>query len=171
MKTFQTKIFPGFLFLMGVLPFLITSCSDDEPDLRDEITGQYSYILKIYVDDGKDLIYVGDQDDNYDIEGTMRVIKSTDNVLGIDFYDGNIRMFQGVDVQDTGNAIVFNIPDQEGWIGPTQVQVAGYKYWDVESSSFDGAFLYEDESVEIAFTARIMNVDTGLVMILTAFRK
>jgi hypothetical protein len=50
------------------------------------------------------------------------------------------------------------------------VLIAGYHYWDVEDKSYDGAFLVEDKSIEIAFTARIQNVDTGLVMVLTAYR-
>jgi hypothetical protein len=140
-------------------------------DLRDEVVGQYGYLLKVYVDDGNDLVYVGDQNDNYDIEGTMRVVKSREDPGVLDFYDGNVIMFQGMNVMDAGNAIVFDIPDQDAWIGPTKVLIAGYPYWDVESSNYDGAFLYGDKSIEIAFTARIQNVDTGLVMVMTAFRK
>ena len=171
MKTLKIKILPGFLFLVAFLPFLFTACTDEEIDLRDKIVGQYSYTVKLYVEDGADLDYIGDQGDNYDITGTMKVTKNSGDHSAVDFYDGNVLMFQGVNVKDAGNAIVFDIPSQEAWIGPGNVQVVGYKYWDVDSSSYHGAFIYEDESVEIAFTARVMDVDTGLVMILTAFRK
>ena len=170
MKTLKTKILPGLLFVLASMPFLFTSCSEEVYDLRDEITGQYNYTLKVYVDDGTDLVYVGDQNDNYDIEGTMRVVKNPGEMGVLDFYDGNVIMFQGFNIKDAGNAIVFDIPDQDGWIGPTKVLIAGYHYWDVEDKSYDGAFLVADKSVEIAFTARIQNVDTGLVMVLTASR-
>jgi len=170
MKTLKTKILPGFLFLAVALPFIFTSCSKESTDLRDEIVGQYSYTVKIYMDDGSDLVYIGNQADNSDITGTMKVAKNSDDSGVLDFFDGTDLMFQGIDVKDTGNAIVFDIPDQEAYIGPTLVQIAGYKYWDVQSSSYDGAFLYEDNSIEVAFTARIQNVDTGMVMVLTAFR-
>ncbi|MFA5814413.1 MAG: hypothetical protein WC865_02190 [Bacteroidales bacterium] len=171
METLKTKILPGFLFLMAALPFLFTSCTKEETDLRDEITGQYSYTVKIYMEDGADLVYVGDQGNVGDITGTMRVTKNSGDPGVLDFYDGNIVMFHGTNVKDAGNAIVFDIPEQEAWIGPGNVQVVGYNYWDVNSSSYHGAFIYEDDSIEIAFTARIMDVGTGLVMILTAFRK
>lgn len=170
MKTNKPRILNGLLIVLATLPFLFTSCTEDDYDLRDEITGQYSYVLKMYVDDGKDLVYVGDQNDNYDIEGTMRVVKNSGDLGVLDFFDGNILMFQGFNIKDAGNAIVFDIPDQDGWIGPTKVLIAGYHYWDVEDKSYDGAFLVEDKSIEIAFTARIQNVDTGLVMVLTAYR-
>jgi hypothetical protein len=170
MKTLKTKILPGFFFLVAAFPILVTSCTKETTDLRDEITGQYNYTVKIYAEDGVNLVYIGDQGDNYDITGTMKVTKSQGDPTGLDFFDGSDLMFQGIDVKDTGNAIVFDIPNQEAYIGPTKVLIAGYNYWNVNSSSYDGAFLYEDKSIEVAFTARIMNADTGLVMILTAFR-
>jgi hypothetical protein len=171
MKTTKVRKLSGFIFLIAALSLLSTSCTDEGTDLRDEIVGTYNYTVKIYVADGADLIYVGDQGNNYDITGTMKVMKNATDHSAIDFYDGNIVMFQGINVKDAGNAIVFDIPSQEAWIGPGNVQVTGYQYWNVDSSSYHGAFLYEGESVEIAFTARVMDVDTGLVMILTAFRK
>jgi len=171
MKTLKIKILPGIIFLMTALSLIVTSCAKEKIlDLRDEITGQYSYTVKIYAEDGTDLVYIGDQGDNYDITGTMKVIKNSADQSTVDFFDGSDLMFQGTNIKDAGNAIVFDIPDQEAYIGPTKVLIAGYRYWDVNSSSYDGAYLYADKSVEIAFTVRIMNADTGLVMILTAFR-
>jgi hypothetical protein len=170
MKTLKTKILPGFLLLISALPFLFTSCSEEKIDLRDEIVGQYRYTVKIYVDDGANLVYAGDQGDVGDITGTMRVIKSSSEPGGLDFYDGNDLMFQGTNIEDAGNAIVFDIPSQEAWIGPGNVQIVGFTYWNFNSSSYHGAFVYSDRSLEIAFTARIMDVATGLIMILTATR-
>jgi hypothetical protein len=170
MKTLKTKILPGFLILAAALPLLLSSCTKDSTDLRDEIVGQYSYTVKIYMDNGSDLVYIGNQADNSDITGTMKVAKNADDSGVLDFFDGTDLMFQGVDIKDTGNAIVFDIPDQEAFIGPTLVMISGYNYWDVESSSYDGAFIYKDTSIEVAFTARIQKVDTGMVMVLTAFR-
>jgi hypothetical protein len=170
MKALKHKILSGMIFLMTAVPLLFTSCSKDETDLRDEIIGQYSYTVKIYTDDGTDLVYAGDQGDVGDITGTMRVIKSSTEPDAIDFYDGNDRMFQGINIKDAGNSIVFDIPSQEAWIGPGNAQIVGYNYWDFNSASYHGAFLYDDRSIEIAFSARIMDVSTGLVMILTAVR-
>lgn len=170
MKTSKSRVISGLMLLIALTPFLFTSCSDEYVDLRDELTGQYDYVVKIFaIDNQGDLVYLGDQEDHYDLEGTMRVTKNADPDV-IDFWDGNVLMFNGIDPRDTGNAIVFDIPDQEGWVGPVNVQVSGYKYWDVDNKSYDGAFLFDDESIEIAFSARIMDVDTGLVMVLTAFR-
>jgi hypothetical protein len=169
MKTFKSGFLSGTFFLIALAPFLFTSCEEETTDLRDEVIGQYDYTLKIYdlVDD--ELVYLGDQEDHYDITGTMRVLGNTDPDV-LDFYDGNILMFHGINLKDAGNAIVFDIPEQEGWVGPVNVQIAGYNYWNVENSSYHGAFLFDDRSIEIAFSARIMDVDSGLVMVLTAFR-
>lgn len=170
MKILTTKSLTGLIFLSALLPLLFTSCTKDSTDLRDEIIGQYSYTVKIYKEVGTDLVYVGDQADNYDITGTMRVTKNTSETGVLDFYDGNVIMFRGANVQDAGNAIVFDIDDQDAWIGPTKVLITGYTYWVVNSFLYDGAFLYGDKSVEVAFKAYIQNADTGLVMILTASR-
>ena len=171
MKTLKTRILPGILILAAALPFLLTSCKDDLPDLRDEVVGQYSYTLKIYREVGDDLVYAGDVGDVGDISGTMRVIKNSGEPDVLDFFDGNVLMFHGVNVKDAGNAIVFDVPMQEAWVGPTIVEIVGYNYWDVNSSQYHGAFLYDDDSLEIAFSARVMDIGTGLVMILTAFKK
>jgi hypothetical protein len=169
MKTMKSGFLSGMVFLVALTPFLFTSCEEESIDLRDEIVGQYSYTVKMYDLIDGELVYLGDQGDLYDIEGTMRVLKNTDPDV-LDFWDGNVLMFHGVDIQDSGNAIVFDIPEQEAWVGPVNVQIAGYDYWEVGNSYRHGAFLYEDSSVEIGFSARIMDVDSGLVMVLLAFR-
>jgi hypothetical protein len=171
MRPIRTIFLPTALLLMASLPFLSTSCTKDEPDLRDEIIGKYDYTVKIYVDNGTDLVYYGDQGSVGDITGTMRVIKSTSETGVLDFYDGNVLMFSGINVTDAGNAIVFDIPVQEAWIGPGIFEVTGYDYWNVGSTAFHGAFLRSDDSVEVAFSARVMDIESGLVMVLTAFRK
>jgi hypothetical protein len=171
MNTLTTKTPAKWLLLLAVLPFLFNSCGKDDYDIRDEVTGYYDYTVELYEMDGNDLVYIGNLGDNYDLTGTMRVGKNSQNSRTLDFYDGDFVMFQGVDVKDAGNAIVFDIPTQEAWIGPGNFQVAGYDYWDVDSSKYHGAFIYQDESIEIAFSARVMDVNTGLVMILTAFKK
>jgi hypothetical protein len=171
MKTAKPKIVTGFLLLLTTFPALFVSCSDEGIDLRDQITGQYNYTIKLYVQDGESLVYVGDEGDNYDITGTLQVSKSSQDHNVLDFFDGSDLMFQGIDVKDAGNTIVFNIPEQEAWVGPTKVQISGYKYWKVNSSSYDGAFIYSDKSIEIGFTARIMNAETGYLMIFTALRR
>jgi hypothetical protein len=170
MKTLKARIIPGIVLIIATLPILFTSCTDETIDLRDQITGQYSYTVKIYSDNGTDLQYLGGQNDIKDITGTMRVSKNVKESGVLDFFDGTDLMFQGMNVKDAGNAIVFDIPAQEAWIGPGTVQVAGYQYWNFNSAGYHGAFIYDDKSVEVAFAARIMEVDTGLVMILTASR-
>lgn len=170
MKTKKSGIWPGIILLLALVPFAFTSCTDEYEDLRDEVTGEYDYLVKIYTTDLQgDLVYLGDQEGYYDIEGTMRITKGA-SPDRIDFWDGSVMMFSGSDLYDAGNAIVFDVEEQEGWVGPVNVQIAGYDYWDADNRSYHGAFLFEDESVEIAFSARIMDVNTGLVMVLTAFR-
>ena len=168
MKTRFKLIAGRYFLLLAAFTLLLVSCTDEETDLRDKITGQYAYTVKIYKSEGSALVYLGDVGDNYDITGTMRVIKSSTLPGGLDFYDGNDLMFQGTDVQDAENAIVFDIPSQEAWIGPGNVQISGFAYWEIGRENYHGAFLYDDGSIEIAFSASIMDVDTGLVMILIA---
>ncbi len=170
MKTLKSTIIPGLLILVTSLPLVFTSCTKETVDLRDEIIGQYDYTVEIYREVGGKLVYAGDEGTVGDIIGTMRVTKSTLYTDGLDFYDGNIVMFEAINLKDVGNAIVFDIPQQEAWVGPGNVQVTGYNYWDVDASSYHGAFLYDDQSVEIAFAARIMDIESGLVMVLTAKR-
>ncbi|MFO7617038.1 MAG: hypothetical protein R6V75_07280 [Bacteroidales bacterium] len=167
---------PNYALLRGaaLLPLILllfSSCENESSDLRDYVVGKYEYEVKLYMESGNDLVYIGDQQGLYDLTGTMRVIKSSSTPGGVDFYDGNAFMFTGVDFKDTGNAVVFNIPDQEAWIGPVNVQVTGYDgYWTVGQTGYQGAYLFNDDTVEIAFTAWVMDAGTGLVMILTAWR-
>lgn len=170
MKALNSNAFSRLVFFLPLAVLVLASCENEIADLRDELTGTYKYEVKLYVEDGNDLVYIGNQGNNYDLTGTMRVVKTPGTTDGIDFYDGNVIMFQGIHLEDTGNAIVFDIPEQEAWIGPGSVQIAGYDYWDVGSSSYHGAFLYDGDSFEIAFAAKIMDADTGMVMILTALR-
>jgi len=88
----------------------------------------------------------------------------------IDFYEDDELLFQGEHIRDAGNAIVFDVPLQEGWVGPLPVQVSGYDYWEVDGSMYHGAYLTQDQQVEIGFSAYIMDVDSGLIMVLTADR-
>lgn len=171
MKTKLSSGLTSFLLIAASLIIALPSCSDDlRPDLRDEITGTYNYRIKIFdlVDD--DLIYLGDQPGLYDVTGTMVVRKNTTYSDMLDFFDGNILMFQGEKVRDAGNAIVFDIPMQEGWVGPLPVQVSGYDYWEVNAKEYHGAYLFNGDSIEIGFSAYIMDVNSGLVMVMTAHR-
>ena len=171
MKTIIRKTRPAFFALAAILPLFIASCTKDNPDIRDQATGQFDYTVKIYEVVGGNLVYLGDQGNNYDITGTMRVSKTPGDSQGLDFYDGNVLMFQGIDVKDAGNALVFDIPTQEGWVGPGNFQVSGYPYWNVNSKQYHGAYIYDDDSIEIAFETRVMDIDTFLVMVVTAVRK
>jgi len=170
MKTLKNRFAAGLILLIALAPFAFTGCTNDNPDLRDEIVGEYDYLVKIYsiAPDGT-LVYLGNQGDNYDIEGTMRITKGA-GIDMLDFWDGNVRMFYAENLIDKGDAIVFDVLRQEGWIGPVNVQISGFDEIQSGSSLYHGAFFFDDESVEIGFSARVMDVDTGLVMVLTAYR-
>jgi hypothetical protein len=170
MKTFNGKTLSRLPYLLPFILLLFSSCENGFDDLRDELTGTYNYEVKLYVQDDNDLVYIGNQGDNYDLTGTMRVVKTPGTTDGIDFYDGNIIMFQGIHLKETENAIVFDVPGQEAWIGPGNVQIEGFDYVNVGPSGYHGAFFYEDDSFEIAFSARVMDADTGMVMVLNAWR-
>ena len=157
------------LLLLSVSLFLI-SCEEDRPDLRDHLIGNYDYTIQVFIDEDGDLLYIGDQPGHYDIDGRMSVTKNNQYNDVIDFWDREELMFQGENIRDAGNAIVFNVPDQEFWIGPVSVLVRGYNYWDVSSRSYHGAFLLNDRSVEIAFSVMVMDVINNQVMVLTAFK-
>ena len=76
MKSKKIRILP-FILLLASTSLLITSCSKDSTDLREQIIGQYSYTVEVYKVVDSKLVYVGDQGTVGDITGTMRVAKST----------------------------------------------------------------------------------------------
>jgi hypothetical protein len=170
MKTLKNKLAASLVLLIALVPFVFTACTDENVDLRDDIVGEYDYLVKIYAlnNDGT-LEYLGNEPGHYDIEGTMRVTKGAGMDM-LDFWDGNVRMFYAENLIDKGDAIVFDVLEQEGWIGPVNVQVSGFDEIQNGNSWYHGAFFFDDESIEIGFTARVMDVETGLVMVLTAFR-
>jgi hypothetical protein len=168
MKTLKRKFATGLILLIALVPLVFTACTDENVDLRDDIIGEYDYLVEIYsLNPDGTLEYLGNKGDNYDIEGTMRVTKGAGLDM-LDFWDGNVRMFYAENLIDKGDAIVFDVLEQEGWIGPVNIQISGFDDIQSGSSYYHGAFFYDDESVEIGFSARVMDVDTGLVMILTA---
>jgi len=100
MKTLKNRFATGLILLIALAPFAFTGCTNDNPDLRDEIVGEYDYLVKIYsiAPDGT-LVYLGNQGDNYDIEGTMRITKGA-GIDMLDFWDGNVRMFYAENLID-----------------------------------------------------------------------
>lgn len=169
-----TRLKTSAVLVLTLLALLIipTSCEDEfDQDLRDYLVGYYDFTVQIFDNIDGELVYLGDQPGLYDINGEMLVKKSYSYRDMIEFYDGDVLMFEGENIRDAGNAIVFDIPLQEGWIGPVPVQIDGFEYWEVDQSYYHGAYLFDDESIEIGFSAYVMDVNSGLVMVLTAFRE
>ncbi len=160
------------LLIFAILPLsmLFPSCEDSTYDLRDEIVGSYNYEIKAYIDNGHELVYIGDEDGLYDVTGTAQVRKNAQYGDVIDFYDGADFLFQGEKLRETDNSLVFDIPVQEFWLGAIPVTLRGKNYWDVGDSSYHGAYLLNDESVEIAFAAEVMDVSSDLVLLFIAYK-
>ncbi|MCD6346068.1 MAG: hypothetical protein J7L96_01475 [Bacteroidales bacterium] len=170
MKTTRNQIVKLLLLSLIPLPFLFTSCEESSYELRDEIIGSYDYELKAYIDDGESLTYIGDDEGLYDATGTVQARKNMEYSDMIDFYDGSDLLFQCERIRETDNSIVFDIPPQEFWLGAIPVTVRGIKYWDVGNDSYHGAYLYNDDSVEIAFAAEVMDVSSDLVLLFIAYK-
>ena len=153
-----------------ILPFVFVSCEEESLDLRDEVLGYYNYEIKAYIDTGEELVYIGDEPGHYDVTGTALLAKSPDYIDMIDFWDGPDLLFQGIDLQENDNTISFDIPLQEFWVGPVPVTVRGYDNWNVNGVPYHGAYIYEDEIIEIGMYAEVMDIGTDLVLIFTAYR-
>jgi len=169
MKT-SRKSLRKLLPLLLLPSLLFVSCEQDNLDLRDDLVGTYDFTIKAYINTGNDLEYIGDQDDLYDVTGTVQVRKSTEYGDMVDFYDNGNLMFQGMNVRETDNSIVFDLPVQEFWLGSIPVTVRGFDYWNVENRSYHGAYLYNDESIEIGLAAEVMDVSSDLVLVFLAFK-
>ena len=96
MTNFNKTLLRGVVFLPLIL-MVLSSCEKDNSDLRDYVVGQYEYEVKLYVESGDDLVYIGDDPGLYDLTGSMRVIKSSSTPGAVDFYDGNAFMCTGID--------------------------------------------------------------------------
>ena len=70
-----------------------------------------------------------------------------------------------------GYSIVFDMALQEYWLGAIPVTVRGIEYWEVGNASYHGAYLYNDESVEIALAAEVMDVSSDLVLLFIAYKR
>lgn len=160
------------LLVLTIIPasMLFSSCEDSNYDLRNELVGSYEYEIKAYIDNGDELIYIGNDEGHYDITGTTQVRKSTQYSDVIEFYDGVNFLFEGERIRETDNSIVFDIPNQEFWLGAVPVTLRGLDYWNVGANSYHGAYLYNDESVEIAFAAEVMDVSSDLVLLFIAYK-
>lgn len=160
------------LLILTILPFtmLFSSCEEISFDLRNELVGNYDFEIKAYIDDGDQLIYIGDENGLYDVTGTTQVRKNAQFSDVIDFYDGSDFLFSGERIRETDNSIVFDIPVQEFWLGAIPVTLRGISYWDVGDESYHGAYIYGDESVEIAFAAEVMDVSSDLVLLFIAYK-
>lgn len=172
MKTTRNSNGKLLLFLTAI-PFimLFSSCEEDNYDLRNELVGSYDYEIKAYLDYGDELVYIGNEEGHYDVTGTCQVRKSTEYGDVIGFYDGTGLLFEGEKIRETDNSIVFDIPTQEFWLGAIPVTLRGLNYWEVGNSSYHGAYLYNDESVEIAFAAEVMDVSSDLVLLFIAYKR
>jgi len=158
-----------FLSLL-ILPLLFVSCEEEGGyDLRDELTGIYEYEIQAFIDTGEELIYIGDEPGHYDVTGTALVSKNLEYRDMIDFWDGSDLLFQGENIRENDNTISFDIPLQEFWAGPVPVIIRGYDYWSVNDIPYHGAYIYQDEKMEIGFAAEVMDVGSDLVLIFTAW--
>ncbi len=163
------KLLP--LLSLTIIAVLFSSCEESHFDVRDHIVGTYDYELKAYIDNGDELVYIGDEEGLYDVTGTCQVRKSADYGDVIAFWDGAEFLFEAQNVRETDNSIVFDMALQEYWLGAIPVTVRGIDYWDVGSSRYHGAYLYHDESVEIALAAEVMDVSTDLVLLFIAYKR
>jgi len=157
------------------MTLLFSACEDGfkngDYDIRNDVIGFYDFELKAYIDNGQELDYIGDEEGLYDVTGTVHVRKNFEHSDMIDFYDEGELLFQGEYLRETDNSIVFDIPIQEFWLGAIPVTVRGLQYWDVGNDSYHGAYLYQDESIEIAFAAEVMDVGSDLVLLFIAYKK
>ncbi len=162
----------NLLLLSSVLSLIVifSSCEAVKSDLRNELVGTYSFEIKAYIDNGEELVYIGDENGLYDITGTTQVNKSSEYDDVIDFYDDGDFLFSGERIRETENSIVFDIPAQEFWLGAVPVTLRGIDYWDIGEESYHGAYLYQDESMEIAFAAEVMDVGSDLVLLFIAYK-
>jgi len=160
------------LLILSIFPLtmLFSSCEETNVDLRNEIVGSYNFEIKAYIDDGVQLNYIGDENGLYDITGTTQVKKNDQYSDVIDFYEGGDFLFSGERIRKTDNSIVFDIPTQEFWLGAIPVTLRGINYWDVGDESYHGAYIYGDESVEIAFAAEVMDVSSDLILLFVAYK-
>ncbi len=170
MKTKKVKFGKYLALSILILPFVLVSCEEETLDLRDEILGYYDYDIKAYIDTGEELVYIGDEPGHYDVTGTALVAKNPDYNDMIDFWDGPDLLFQGMDLQENDNTISFDIPLQEFWAGPVPVVIRGYDNWNVNGVPYHGAYIYKDEVIEIGMLAEVMDIESDLVLIFTAWR-
>lgn len=173
MKTRKLKSGKTLLLSILILPLVFASCEDDLKgyDLRDEVVGFYDYEIKAYIDTGEELVYIGDEPGHYDITGTALVSKNPDYNDMIDFWDGPDLLFQGEKIRENDNTISFDIPLQEFWAGPVPVTVRGYDYWKVNNVPYHGAYIFQNEKMEIGFAAEVMDIESDLVLIFDAWRQ
>ena len=149
---------------------MFSSCEEANFDVRDHLVGVYDYEIKAYIDNGDELVYIGDEEGLYDIVGTCQVKKSLDYADGIDIWDGGELIFMGENVRETDNSIVFDLSPQEYWLGAIPVTVRGINYWEVGNNMYHGAYLFHDESLEVAVAAEVMDVNSDLVLLFFAYR-
>lgn len=154
-----------------LLPFVLVSCEEGSFDRRDQMLGFYEYRLEAYIDDGEELIYIGDEPGHYDVTGVAELRKSIEFVDVIEFWEGSDFLFEGVNLRQNDNTITFDIPLQEFWLGPVPVTVQGYDYWNVANTPYHGAYLYGDQSFEVGFAVEVMDVSNDMVLLFTAWRK
>jgi len=171
MKTKNVLLGKYLALSILILPFVLQSCEEGSFDLRDQMTGLYEYRLEAYIDDGEELIYIGDQPGHYDVTGVAELRKSFDFVDVIEFWEGSDYLFEGINLRENNNTITFDIPLQEFWLGPVPVTVQGYDYWNVDNIPYHGAYLFGDQRVEIGFAVEVMDVSNDLVLLFTAWRK
>lgn len=171
MKTKGIRPLKHLVLSILVLPLVLISCEEDSYDLRNEMLGLYEYELKAYIDNGEELVYIGDEPGHYDVTGIVEIRKNPDFNDMIDFWEGPDLLFQGVNIRENDNTITFDIPIQEFWAGPVPVTVRGFDYWYVNNTPYHGAFIYGDNSVEVGFAAEVMDVESDLVLLFFAYRE
>jgi hypothetical protein len=161
------KLIP--LLLLSLL-LALSSCETENYDTRNHIIGYYDYEIKAYIDNGNELTYIGNEEGLYDVVGTCKIEKNWEYSDAIDIWDNGELILQGFNVREVENSIVFDMYLQEYWLGAIPVTVRGIDYWKVGNKLYHGAYLFHDESVEIALAAEVMDVSSDLVLLFIAYK-
>ncbi|MFZ1806870.1 MAG: hypothetical protein WAU36_06605 [Cyclobacteriaceae bacterium] len=151
-----------FLFLAVVA----LSCSEDDPDIRDQAVGTYNYTLKFYYLDGSTLEYLGS---DFDDSGTMIVEKSSTSSLI--FKEGGTEQLRAEKIAAASNGFSFDVPSQTYEDDDISVTISGYNGIELDGTKYHGGYFSATKKIEVYFQFKDNNNETFVIELILSVVK
>jgi len=134
---------------LGLVSIVAISCHEEPVtvDLRDQALGAYTYNMKVLEMTDAGLLPVQEAG----LSGSFELIKGTGEAE-IQGQEGKFFIFSGQKIGKVTKGFTFEVKDQVGSAGGTEITLQGYNGIKYEEEHYQGLYLSAEKTLKVYFT-------------------